>query len=162
MKALDRHIWVVPTAVFVIVELVIVIIRLWGIADISIADHSPGVRQQVYSSLAGTSSSLLGFTIAAVAIIAAFSPRKRGLSDSNTSEKALARARDRLIIALLAASAFFLVVLLASSVGLVVDVGNVSNPVISSIIVGSGSASVVGLLIGGFGLALAIIERSNG
>jgi hypothetical protein len=76
-------------------------------------------------------------------------------------EKLLAKARTQLITVLLSTCLFLLIVLITSSLALVVDLQKVGNPTLSTIILASVVSSVVGLAVGGLGLALAIVEYSR-
>jgi hypothetical protein len=117
-------------------------------------------RQQVYSSLTGSSSALLGLALAAVAILAAFSPRPAVLNGAQ-NEVRLARARANLVGSLLVASFFLLVVLVTATVGLAVNSKQPGNWLVITLIEAAAIASILGLLLSGIGLALVIAERST-
>jgi hypothetical protein len=114
-------------------------------------------RQALYSSLSGSSSALLGLAVAGVAILAAFGLRPLV---GHPSQRELRPARARVIIArsLLAASFFLLVLAIAATIGLAVDVQHTANTSVTTLIEASGIASVIGLLIGG---AVAPDSRSS-
>ncbi len=59
------------------------------------------------------------------------------------------------------ASFFLLLLLITATVALAVDTRQAGNGAITMVIEGSGLASVIGLLVGGIGLALVIVERSR-
>jgi len=157
----DRNLWSVPVLVFLILELAL---SLWSAASrtpVLLAAVPLTARQQVYASLTGSSSALLGFALAAVAILAAFGPRPVHAGERAREEARLARARAGLIGSLLTASFFLLVVLIAATVALPVDTRATGNSAITAVLEGAGAASVVGLVVSGLGLALVIAERSR-
>lgn len=161
IKWIDRNLWSVPVAFFILAVSGFTIAQVECGHPLLLSSAQAAARQSLYSSLAGTSSSLLGFVIAAVAVLAAFTPREVESSRGRMQEKLLAKARTQLITALLSTSFFLLMVLITSSLALVVDLHKVGNPTLTTIILGSVISSVVGLTIGGLGLALAIIEYSR-
>jgi hypothetical protein len=162
MRWIDRHLWSLPVLVFLLCEL--------GFSSWSAASSRPVLlaaapltaRQAVYSVLTGSSSALLGLAVAAVAIIVVFGPRPAGTGTSNESERKKAEARTTIAGSLLAVSFFLLVAVIAATVALAVDARPTGNSAITTLIEASGIASVVGLLAGGFGLALIVVERSRG
>jgi hypothetical protein len=160
---LDRHLWTVPILTFVAAEIGLSIAQAAMSGPALIAQTQPSIRQQIYSSLTGSSSSLLGFLIAAVAILAAFGPRTTSRVDRDSAhrERSLAGARSQLMSFMLTTSFFLLVVLVGSSLGLAIDARTVGNPVFCCVVLGGVLASVVGILISGFALALAVVERSR-
>jgi len=154
---LDKHLWAIPPLVFLAAEA--------GLLAWSKKSHSPTLmastpltaRQQVYGSLTGSSSALLGLALAAVAILAAFGPRP----DPTGREPKLAHARTLLVGSLFAASFFLLVILVDATLALAMDARSTGNIAIVTILESSILASVVGLLLGGLGLALVIKERAQ-
>src|SRR4051812_8305004 len=99
----------------------------FGGRPILLSAMSPTNRQPIYASLTGSSSSLLGFAIAAVAILSAFRPRTRKSEAAKIAERRVAAARDRLVISLLATSMFLLVLLVASSLAIATDGRRIGN-----------------------------------
>ncbi len=75
------------------------------------ADH----RKEIYSSLTGSSSGLLGFALAAVAIMAAFGRRSAETSEERQRENRLADARVGISKILLATSALLMVILVTAT-----------------------------------------------
>ncbi len=161
VRWVDRNLWSFPVLVFLLAEL--------GLGVWSAASSRPGLlatapvtaRQAVYSSLTGSSSALLGLAVAAVAILATFGPRPARAGESSRRELSLARARSIVVGSLLMASFFLLLLLITATVALAVDTRQAGNGAITMVIEGSGLASVIGLLVGGIGLALVIVERSR-
>lgn len=154
LDRLDRNLWMVPILVFLAIGV--------GLAVWSALSRTPVLlaapvtaRDEVYSSLTGSSSALLGLAVAIVAILVAFAPKP------NPAETQLAQARAILIGSLLVASFFLLVILVDATVALAVDSKHIGNWALTTILEASGAASVIGLLVGGFGLALVIVERSR-
>jgi len=158
---LDRNLWLVPILGFLGAELAFGIWSAESTKPFLLAATPLTARQQVYTSLTGSSSALLGLALAAVAILAAFAPRPARAGQSAASEIRLAHARANLIGSLLVASFFLLVSLVTATVAIAVDAKPAGNSVVTAIIEGSGAASIVGLLMSGLGLALVIAERSR-
>ena len=158
---IDRHLWSVPILVFLVTELALLVWSATSRGPVLLAAAPADSRQQIYSSLTGSSSVLLGLALAAVAILTAFGPRAARAGVQARSETQLARARTTLVGSLLVASFFLLVVLITATLALAVDSKHIGNGAITTIIEGSVVASVLGLLIGGLGLALVIAERSQ-
>lgn len=156
----DRNLWSIPVLVFIILEATITVWSAISPAPVLLAAVPLTARQQVYTSLTGSSSALLGLALAAVAILAAFGPRPAPAGQSRR-EAQLARARTNLIGALLAASFFLLVLLITATVALAMDARVSGNGAVTSLIESAGTASVVGLILSGLGLTLVIAERSR-
>jgi hypothetical protein len=161
LRWVDRHLWSFPVLVFLLAELAFGVWSAVSSKPVLLAAAPLTARQAVYSSLAGSSSALLGLAVAAVAILAAFGPRLARGSEPSPSERRLARARTTIAGSLLAASFFLLVVAIMATVALAVDGQPTGNSVITALIEASGIASVVGLLVGGTGLAFVVVERSR-
>jgi hypothetical protein len=158
---IDRNLWSVPVIAFLMAELAL---GLWSAVSskpILLAAAPATSRQAIYSSLTGSSSALLGLALAAVAILVAFTPRPGRTGPVDPPERALGRARLIIVGSLLAASFFMLVLVIVATIAIGVDVKPDGNVAITTLIEASGLASVVGLLVGGFGLVLAIAERSR-
>ncbi len=161
LRWVDRHLWAFPVLVFLLAELAF---GVWSAASskpVLLAAAPLSARQAVYSSLTGSSSALLGLAVAAVAILAAFSPRPARTGEPSRIERSLARARTIIAGSLLVGSFFLLVAVIMATVALGVDSRHAGNSAITTLIEASGIASVVGLLIGGIGLAFVIVERSR-
>lgn len=126
-----------------------------------LAAVKPDLRKDIYSSLTGSSSGLLGFALAAVAILAAFAPKVDTQGRNRRKEEDMADARSDIAKCLLVTSAFLMVILVASTVGIGIDAGSEGNASLSIIIVSAGFASLVGLLISGLGVTLSILERNS-
>ncbi|GIF75298.1 hypothetical protein Asi02nite_48160 [Asanoa siamensis] len=105
---------------------------------------------------------MLGFVMAAVAILAAFGPRAGTSHAMQGAERRFARARGHIIVSLLATGAFLLVLLVTASLALATDTKPDGNPFVLVVLLGSAVASTVGLMLSGLGLSLAVIERSKG
>ncbi|OKI87228.1 hypothetical protein [Micromonospora sp. CB01531] len=65
-----------------------------------------------------------------------------------------------MIWTLLATSLFLLVILVTASIAIAVDTRSVGNAMITVVIASASFASIAGLLFGGLGLSLAVVERS--
>jgi hypothetical protein len=161
LRSIDRHLWSIPLLAFGVTELVLSVWSAESHRPVLLAAPPQAARQQVYASLTGSSSALLGLALAAVAILVAFGPRLSRTGGQTQNEKSLARAREGLIGSLLVAAFFLLVVLITATLALAVDPRHAGNSVLTTIIEGSGVASVLGLLVSGLGLALVIAERSR-
>lgn len=161
LRWVDRHLWSLPVLVFLLSGLGC---GLWS------AEHNQptllaaapvATRQTVYSSLTGSSSALLGLAVAAVAILAAFSPRPTPIGEPGERERRLARARTIIAGSLLIASFFMLIVVITATIGLAMDTKKNGSSLIVTLIEASAFASVIGLIVGGVGLTLVIVERSR-
>jgi hypothetical protein len=159
---IDRHLWSIPVLVFLVTELGL---SVWSAASsrpVLLAAASPTTRQTIYSSLTGTSSTFFGIAVAVVTILVAFAPRTNSQGQTTARERTLARARTIVVSSLLASSFFLLVIVITATVALGADSKPRGNTAITILIEASGTASVSGLVVGGIGLALVIIERSQG
>jgi hypothetical protein len=161
LRWVDRHLWSFPVLVFLMTELAFGVWSAGSSKPVLLAAAPLSARQAVYSSLAGSSSALLGLAVAAVAIIAAFSPRPSRTGEPSRNERSLARARTIIAGSLLAASFFLLVVVITATIALAIDVRNTGNSAITTLIEASAIASVVGLLVGSIGFAFVLVERSR-
>jgi hypothetical protein len=153
---IDRNLWSIPIIVFLAVECGF---EGWSAASskpVLLAVAPAATRQAVYSLMAGSASAFFGAALAVVAILVVF-PQ---LASTGT-EQALAVARTRIVGVLLVASCFMLVVVVVATVAVAVDVRPIGNSAVTTLIEASGCASVTGLFVGGFGLALVIVERSR-
>jgi hypothetical protein len=148
--------------VFLLGELVFSVWSVWSPSPVLLAAAPLTARQAVYASLTGSSSAILGIALATVAILVAFGPRPGPTGTPTKAELDLAHARTIVTGSLLAASFFMLVIVITATVAEAVDVKPVGNTAITTLIEASGIASVAGLLVGGVGLALVIVERSRG
>jgi hypothetical protein len=162
-KWFDRNFWALPAAAFVFSEAALIVWELLDRNPILLSSAKPEVRQQVYSSLSSTSSSLLGFSIASVAILTAFSPRQSARSSDGTepTEAQVSEARGRVSVALLSASVFLLLLLVVTSYALSQDAEDNGSRLITFTVMGASLASLVGLVAGGFGLYFAVLERTR-
>jgi hypothetical protein len=157
----DRNLWSIPILVFLAAELAL---SVWSAASrtpVLLAAAPLAARQQVYSSLAGSSSGALAIVLAAVAILAAFGPRPDRTGRPSRAELSLAHARTIIAGSFLMASFFLLAAMITATVAEAVDLKHVGNGAVTTLLESSGIASVVGILVGGAGLALVIVERSR-
>lgn len=159
---IDRNLWSVPALVFLLTEAVLLSLGAASRIPILLCSAKPEIRQQLYSSLSSTASSLLGFAIAAVAILAAFNPRRKSTNNlGRPSEKQLSRARGYVSVSLLATALFLLILLVTVTFALSLEPKKNGSLGLTSIVLSSATASLVGLLASGVGLALAIVERTQ-
>jgi len=158
---IDRNLWVVPTIMFLLVEVALFIWSKASSKPFLLSSLAPSLRQPVYSSLTGTASALLGFVIAAVAILAAFGPRTPKTASAQALEKQIAAARDRIVALFLVTAVFLLLVLVVATIGIATDTRKVGNPVINLFTMGGSAASLFGLLVSGATVTLAVLERSR-
>ncbi|MDN3294361.1 hypothetical protein QWM81_09920 [Streptomyces ficellus] len=159
LKKMNQNWWIFPLLVFVVVESILVAIS-FVVGPILLAMVEPGLRKDIYSSLTGSSSGLLGFSLAAVAILAAFSPRV-GAGVNRTREQSMAEARGDIAKCLLATSFLLMIVLVVSTIGIGIDTKGEGNLPIVSLVVAAAFASIIGLLISGLGVTLSILERNS-
>jgi hypothetical protein len=156
LQWVDRNLWSVPVLVF---TATCAGIGLWAAAStkpVLLAAAQPTVRAAVYSSLTGSASAFFGAALAVVAILVVF-PRLAATG----AEEALSLARTRVVGVLLMSSWFTLMVVIAATIALAVDVKTTGNSAVTMLVEASGCASVSGLIVGGFGLALVIVERAR-
>jgi hypothetical protein len=106
-------------------------------------------RAALYSALAGVSAGLLGFSIAAVAILIAV-PR--------TQQERFSRARNQTVSVLLSTSLLVAVTLVSSILGMVIDQDARAPAWLAASLVSSMISSLTGLAISG--LSLAVLLRS--
>jgi hypothetical protein len=158
---LDKHLWILPVTFFAVPEIILVILRYSSHRRVFLNAISAADRQNIYSSLTGSSSGLLGFALAAVAILAAFGRKATQSQADRTRENALADARLGISKVLLATSFFLMVVLICATVGMGVDNSKVGNFVLASVIFSSSLSSLIGILVSGAGLTLSLVERSR-
>ncbi|MEU1072436.1 MULTISPECIES: hypothetical protein [unclassified Streptomyces] len=156
----NRNWWTFPVVAFVGAVALLSLASAFG-GPYLLAALKPELRKDIYSSLTGSSSGLLGFALAAVAILAAFAPKIDMQGRNRHKEQALADARSDIAKCLLVTSLFLMVVLVTSTVGIGVDVSREGSPVLSVIISAAGFASLIGLLISGLGVTLSILERNS-
>lgn len=161
LRWIDRNLWSTPVIVFLMACLGF---GVWSAASskpVLLGAASPTTRQAVYSSLAGTSGTLFGITVAVVTILVAFAPRADPTPQGIHAEHGMTQARTIVIGSLLTASFFMLVVSIAATIGLAVDSKPAGNSAITTLVEAAGIAGIIGLLVGGAGLALVIAERSR-
>lgn len=156
----NRNWWVFPILAFIGAATCLSLFSAFG-GTYLLAAVKPDLRKDIYSSLTGSSSGLLGFALAAVAILAAFAPKVDAQGRNRRKEEELAEARSDIAKCLLVTSAFLMVILVASTVGIGVDVDRKGSPTLSVIVVSAGFASLIGLLISGLGVTLSILERNS-
>ncbi len=161
LKWLDRNLWAIPFIAFLLASPSIAIWSAGSRRPVFLAHLPAATRQQLYSSLCGTSSALLGFTVAAVAILTAFGPRTSSPANRNTLERQMTRARGYVSLVLLVTNVFLLMVLITASTALAIDTRAIGNPFVNVLLSSSAVASLVGLLVSGLGLTLVVIERGR-
>jgi ABC-type transport system involved in cytochrome bd biosynthesis fused ATPase/permease subunit len=158
---LDRNLWIIPLLVFLIAEGVLVGIRAFGTDEPLLASVDPENRKEIYSSLTGSSSGLLGFALAAVAIMAAFGRREASTQETRERENRLAGARTGISKVLLSTSVFLMVILVAATAAIGMDNDKAGSFALTSVITSAAASSLVGLLVSGAGLTLSLMERSR-
>jgi hypothetical protein len=158
---IGSNLWVIPVAVFVVGEVALISVAAWVENPILLAAVKPDLRKDIYSSLTGSSSGLLGFCLAAVAILAAFAPRRDDRPAARRREREMAEARSDIAKCLLVTSLFLMLILGFSTVGIGADVKEHGNVVIAGTVMSSALAGVSGILISGLGVTLSILERSQ-
>ena len=162
LRQIDKQLWLVPIAGFLLVGAGL---GSWTAASsqpVLLAAATVTARQSMYSSLTGSSSALLGLVVAAIAILVAFPVRTTNDGRTSTQrEGQLARARTILIGSLLSASCFLLLLLMTATVAIGLDTRPRGNSAIITVIEASCLASMLGLVVGGLGLTLVIVERSR-
>lgn len=158
---LDQHLWILPFLVFLVGEAILIILHFSKSNAFFLAAADADRRKDIYSSLTGSSSGLLGFALAAIAIMAAFGRRAAATQESRDRENSLAHARVGISKILLATSIFLMIILITSTVAIGVDDGKIGSFVLTSTITSAAVASLTGLLVSGVGLTLSLMERSR-
>lgn len=158
---LDRHWWSIPVAAFVTMEAMHVFIYLVNGPHFALSLVEADRRREIYSSLTGSSSGLLGFTLAAIAILVAFGKRAASDQETRGRENHLAEARLGICKVLLVTSVFLVIILIASTVSMGIDDREYGNVVLTSIVTSSALSSLLGVVISGAGLTLALMEKSR-
>ncbi len=156
-RRLDRHWWVLIVAMFVGSEIGLTVWAQLSDGPTLLARADKAGRSDVYSSLSSSSGALLGFTIAAVAVLTAFGgPASPGPREAN-----IIAARRKLSGILLVTAAFLGATLALSTIALGVDRDTAGHEWLEHLTVTTAGASAVGLAIGGLGFALAVLERRS-
>lgn len=158
---LDRHLWVLPILIFVLLQACFIAAHYLRHDAFLLARLESESRKEIYSSLTGSSSGLLGFALAAVAIMAAFGRRTPNSSHQHNRENQLAEARVGISKILLATSVLLMVILVAATLAIGIDDGKTGSFAFTSIITSAATASVIGLLVSCAGLTLSLAERSR-
>ncbi|WP_225799689.1 hypothetical protein [Streptomyces sp. NK15101] len=158
---IDKHLWTLPFFAFLLTGASLVAIHYFYAKEFFLAAVETENRKEIYSSLTGSSSGLLGFALAAVAIMAAFGRRPTSSQEDRSRENRLADARVGISKILLATSIFLMAILVTATVGIGIDDGKVGSFPITTIIVASSASSLMGLLVSGAGLTLSLMERSR-
>ncbi|MFB6948662.1 hypothetical protein ACFCXP_03405 [Streptomyces niveus] len=158
---LDHHLWILPFLIFSAIEAGLAAVFFIKSKGFLLAGVDSENRKEIYSSLTGSSSGLLGFSLAAVAILAAFGRRAGVTPESRARENRLANARVGISKVLLSTSVLLMTLLVAATVGIGIDGAKVGNFPLTSIVVSAAISSLVGLLVSGAGLTLSLMERSR-
>lgn len=158
---IDRHLWALPIIIFVITEVGFILAHSLKGDALLLARLDAGRRKDIYSSLTGSASGLLGFALAAVAIMAAFGRRSVAAPEERERENRLADARVGISKILLATGVLLMVILVAATVGIGVDDRKVGLFSLTSVVMAAGFSSVIGLLVSCAGLTLSLVERSR-
>ncbi|MCX5501869.1 hypothetical protein OG887_21170 [Streptomyces sp. NBC_00053] len=160
MEKINRNWWVLPILAFVCALMCLLVISLLEGPRL-LAGLDPDLRKDIYSSLAGSSSGLLGFALAAVAILSAFAPKVDAQGANRRREREMAEARNDIAKCLIVTSLFLMMILVMSTIGIGIDSDPGGNRLISAVIISASFASLVGLLISGLGVTLSILERND-
>lgn len=158
---LDRRLWAAVPLAFLVVELAQVAWAVLSERPVLLARGTSEARADLYSSLTGSSGALLGFTVAAVAILVTFETR-HGLGVEPAREENLGRARRKLVGVLLATAAALGFTLAGATLALGIDRGESALSWLQQLVVSGAVASMLGLTLGGVGFALAVFERRTG
>jgi hypothetical protein len=158
---LDKHLWTLPFLAFLLSDATLIAIHYFYSTKFFLAAVEAENRKEIYSSLTGSSSGLLGFALAAVAIMAAFGRRPTASQENRNRENQLANARVGISKVLLSTSVFLMTILVTATVGIGIDDDKVGSFPITTIITASSASSLIGLLVSGAGLTLSLMERSR-
>lgn len=160
-KWIDRNLWSIPAATFLLLELTFSVWAAASLKPVLLAALPTTTRLAFYTSLTATSGTLFAIAVAVVTILVAFAPRDTDTGRAARAERDQARARTIVVGSWLATSFFMLMVLITATIAQAVDLRRVGNNAVTTLIESSAIAGVVGLLLGGVGLALVIVERSR-
>lgn len=158
---IDRNLWILPFLSFLLTELVLIALHYTQGDPLLLAKIKTENRKEMYSSLTGSSSGLLGFALAAVAIMAAFGRRSTSTQDDRQRENQLADARVGISKILLATSLFLMTILVTATVAIGVDDQKSGSFALTSVITSSVASSLIGLFVSCAGLVLSLAERSR-
>ncbi|MPY61519.1 hypothetical protein [Streptomyces spongiae] len=158
---IDRHLWALPILIFLIAEVGFIVAHVLRDGAFLLARVDAENRKEIYSSLTGSSSGLLGFALAAVAIMAAFGRRTASTPDEHNRENQLADARVGISKILLATSLLLMIILVTATLAIGVDDSKTGSFALTSIIMSAAISSVIGLLVSCAGLTLSLAERSQ-
>ncbi|MET8557643.1 hypothetical protein ABZV64_22190 [Streptomyces sp. NPDC004959] len=158
---IDHNLWVLPFLFFLIAEIALVALHYSDSGPLLLAKVKAENRKEIYSSLTGSSSGLLGFALAAVAIMAAFGRRSVNEPGEIQRENNLATARVGISKVLLATSVFLVAILVTATLAIGTDDKREGSFILTSIITSSAVASLLGLLVSCAGLTLSLTERSR-
>jgi cytochrome bd-type quinol oxidase subunit 2 len=158
---IDRNLWILPFLSFLLTELVLTILHYTEGDPLLLAKIKAENRKEIYSSLTGSSSGLLGFALAAVAIMAAFGRRSASTQDERQRENQLADARVGISKILLATSLFLMTILVTATVAIGIDDQKDGSFTLTSVITSSVVSSLLGLFVSCAGLVLSLAERSR-
>lgn len=153
----DRRWWVLIAAIFVGSEIGFTAWAQLSDSPTLLARADKAERGDLYSSLSSSSGALLGFTIAAVAVLIAFG---RPASPS-PREANLDAARRKLVSVLLVTAAFLGSALVLSTIALGVDRAAAGHEWLEHLTLSAAAASAAGLAVGGLGFTLAVLERRS-
>ena len=154
---LDRRWWVLIVAVFVGSEIAFTAWARFSDSPTLLARADKAERGDLYSSLSSSSGALLGFTIAAVAVLIAFGRPAR----PSPREANLDAARRKLVSVLLVTAAFLGSALVLSTIALGVDRAATGHEWLEHLTLSAAAASAAGLAVGGLGFTLAVLERRS-
>ncbi len=154
---LDRRWWILIVATFTGSEIGFTVWAQLSYSPTLLARADESDRGDLYSSLSSSSGALLGFTIAAVAVLVAFGgPASRAPREVNVDV-----ARRKLVSVLLITAAFLGLTLVLSTIALGVDRAAAGHEWLEHLTLSAAAASAVGLAIGGLGFTLAVLERRS-
>jgi hypothetical protein len=154
---LDRRWWVLIVGVFAGSEIGFTAWARLSDSPTLLARADKAERGDLYASLSSSSGALLGFTIAAVAVLVAFGgPAGPSPRDANVHA-----ARRKLVSVLLVTAAFLGSALVLSTIALGVDRAAAGHEWLEHLTLAAAAASAVGLAIGGLGFTLAVLERRS-
>jgi hypothetical protein len=157
VRWLDRRWWVLVVAIFAGSEVGFTVWAQLSDGPTLLARADKADRSDLYSSLSSSSGALLGFTIAAVAVLIAFG----GPASPAPREANLDAARRKLVGVLLVTAAFLGSALALSTIALGVDRAAAGHEWLEHLTLSAAVASAIGLAIGGLGFTLAVLERRS-
>lgn len=147
----DRHLWLALVAISLLLEVCQFFLNVAGISPSFLGNPSLDLRSRFYSTIASGAGSLLGLTLAAVAILVSFP-----LREEDDRGSMLAKGRRQLTTVIIALGAYLFLTLAFALVGIMVDIHPRGIPFIQATIFSLMVTDGIGIVITGVLFKLAV------